>query len=438
MMRRLSSSGRDRTGRTDALDLNVPADSTATDDTTPSEATGLTTMASPTDARPSLIGLGAEPLTAWFRERGLPTYRAAQVGRWIYRRRATDFDQMTDLPRSLRDELAKHFQLFTTEVAQHNVAPDGTHKLLLACHDARRIECVLMFGPSRRTVCFSTQVGCAMGCVFCASGLRGVERNLTSGEMIEQVLRAEHALPIEERVSHLVVMGMGESLANFDPLIAALDRICSPDGLGLSPRRVTISTVGLPEKIRRLAALDRPYHLAVSLHAPTEALRDELVPVNAKVGLHAVLEASDEYFARTGRQITFEYVLLHGVNDRPEHARALTDLLNRRKAHVNLIPYNPVEGLPYQRPSPRAIDAFVATLRRGRVSVTVRKTKGRPIDAACGQLRRRAEDGSWAAARARPGRTPRPRDATESAIPPNVATSPTTSTAPPSTPSRPS
>jgi 23S rRNA (adenine2503-C2)-methyltransferase len=189
-------------------------------------------------------------------------------------------------------------------------------------------------------------------------------------------------------------MGMGESLANLDNLIIALDYLCSSKvGLGLSQRRVTISTVGLPEKIRKLAALDRQYHLAVSLHAPTEELRNELVPINEKVGLNAVLEAADSYFQTTGRQVTFEYVLLHGINDRLRDAQALAHRLQGRKSHVNLIPYNPVAGLPFERPNPEAIRRFVNVLQDHGISATVRKTKGQAIDAACGQLRRRADDG---------------------------------------------
>jgi 23S rRNA (adenine2503-C2)-methyltransferase len=243
-----------------------------------------------------------------------------------------------------------------------------------------------------------------MGCVFCASGLKGVERNLTSGEIIEQVLRLRNLLPAGESITHIVVMGMGESLANLDNLITAMDWLCSTDsGLGLSQRRVTISTVGLPEKIRKLAALDRQYHLAVSLHAPTEKLRNLLVPVNEKVGLNAVLEAADLYFQSTGRQVTYEYVLLHDVNDRLEDAQALAKRLQGRKAHVNLIPYNPVASLPFKRPEPEAIRRFVTTLRDRGVSATVRKTKGRSIDAACGQLRRRLELGSEPRLPATPG-----------------------------------
>ena len=203
------------------------------------------------------------------------------------------------------------------------------------------------------------------------------------------MLHLRNLLPPGETITHIVVMGMGESLANLDNLAKALDRICSAEeGLGISQRRVTISTVGLPEKIRKLAAMDRQYHLAVSLHAPTEDLRNELVPVNEAIGLTAVMEAADAYFERTGRQVTYEYVLLSGINDGSADAKALARLLAARRAHVNLIPYNPVAGLPYGRPEPEAVDRFVAILRDRGVSVTVRKTKGRAIDAACGQLRR--------------------------------------------------
>lgn len=341
-----------------------------------------------------LLEVDRGELAGWLADRGHPAYRSGQVFRWVFDHRAADFEAMTNLPKPLRDELAASWAVFGTTVAHHHVSPDGTDKLLLACNDGRRIECVLMAEDDRRTACISTQVGCGMGCVFCASGLKGVERNLTAAEIVEQLLRLRDLLPSDERLTNVVVMGMGESLANLDNLLAGLDRVCSPDGLGLSPRRVTISTVGLPSKIRRLAEINRPYHLAVSLHAPTEELRDQLVPINDKVGLAAVLEAADAYFARSGRQITYEYVLLGGINDRPRDARDLGRLLARRKAHVNLIPYNPVPGLPYQRPEPETVRRFAESVRSAGVSVTVRKTKGREIDAACGQLRRRVEEAS--------------------------------------------
>ena len=328
----------------------------------------------------------------WMAERGYPPYRVRQVLDWIMHRRAQAFEPMSDLPKLLREQLDHEWMVFGTQVAYHDVAPDGTDKLVLECRDGRRIECVLMAEGSRRTVCVSTQVGCGMGCVFCASGLKGVERNLSADEILEQVLHLRNLLPLEETVSHVVVMGMGESLANFDNLIAALDRLSSADfGLGISQRRVTISTVGLPEKIRKLAALNRQYHLAVSLHAPTESLRNTLVPINEAIGLGAVIAAADAYFEQTGRQVTYEYVLLRGVNDSSTDAGALGRLLAARRAHVNLIPYNPVAGLSFERPDVETIRQFVAILRKWSVSVTVRKTKGRAIDAACGQLRRRLD-----------------------------------------------
>ncbi len=345
-----------------------------------------------------LLDATTDELRDWLGRNGHPPFRARQVNRWVFEGRATSFETMSDLPMDLRRRLDEEWAVFATTLVRHHTSPDGTDKLLLECPDGKRVECVLMAEDDRRTVCVSTQVGCGMGCVFCASGLKGVERNLTTGEILEQVLMARNFLPAEERLTNLVVMGMGESLANLDQLIPALDRVCAPDGLGLGQRRVTVSTVGLPEKMRKLAELDRQYHLAVSLHAPTEALRNELVPVNERVGLSAVMEAADAYFRRSGRQVTFEYVLLRGLNDRPQDASALAGLMDRRKAHVNLIPYNPVAGLPFERPTADAIDRFVRTLRARGVSVTVRKTKGREIDAACGQLRRRFEAGAGVAA----------------------------------------
>jgi 23S rRNA (adenine2503-C2)-methyltransferase len=349
----------------------------------------------PLSSKRLLLEATVEELQAWITSRGHLGYRVRQILKWVIQRRAESFEVMSDLPLVLRRQLALEWSVFGTHIAFHVRSPDGTDKLLLECRDGWRIESVLMAEDQRHTVCISTQVGCGMGCVFCASGLQGVERNLTAGEIVEQVLRLRNLLPPGDSITHIVVMGMGESLANLDNLISALDRLCSaaPDlGLGLSQRRVTISTVGLPEKIRKLATLNRQYHLAVSLHAPTEELRNELVPVNEKIGLSAVLRAADYYFQTTGRQVTYEYVLLHDVNDRLQDAQALAQRLQGRKAHVNLIPYNPVVGLRFKRPQPVAIRRFVSVLRNRGVSATVRKTKGRAIDAACGQLRQRLDD----------------------------------------------
>jgi 23S rRNA (adenine2503-C2)-methyltransferase len=254
--------------------------------------------------------------------------------------------------------------------------------------DKRLIECVLIQEDDRRTACISTQVGCGMGCVFCASGLDGVKRNLSAGEILEQLVRLRNLLHADQRLTHIVVMGMGEPLANLDALLEALEVAGAKDGLGIGARHITISTVGLPAKIRRLADLGKQYHLAVSLHAPNDLLRTRIVPTNDKTGLPDILAAADYFFERTGRQVTFEYVLLRGLNDEPAHAAELAGLLRGRHAHVNLIPFNDVQGLPYRRPSQEALDGFVARLRQGRISVKVRKRKGSEIDAACGQLRR--------------------------------------------------
>ncbi|HEY1067925.1 MAG TPA: 23S rRNA (adenine(2503)-C(2))-methyltransferase RlmN, partial [Pirellulales bacterium] len=289
---------------------------------------------------------------------------------------------------ALREKLARDFHLWATTITHRHVSADSTEKLLLQMHDGHRIECVLLKEQGRRAICISTQVGCAMGCVFCASGLEGVVRNLTTGEILEQILRLDRLLPAEERLSHIVVMGMGEPLANLDRLLPALAWASSPDGLGIGGRKITISTVGLTKALDRLADMDLPYHLAVSLHAPNDELRRELVPVSKNIGIDAVLASADRYFSVTGRRVTYEYVLLAGVNDQPQHARELADLLGHRNAFVNLIPFNAVEGLPFKDPSEHAVKRFLQILESEGVQVHVRKRKGDRINAACGQLRR--------------------------------------------------
>ncbi len=336
-----------------------------------------------------LLDQTIEQLQEWFAQRTLPRYRAAQVWGWLFEKRASQFDEMTDLPKALRGLLAEEFQLWTSRVEAHPVAADGTEKLLLSLGDGNRIECVLLRDDKQnRTVCISTQVGCAMGCVFCASGLDGVARNLTSGEILEELLQLARLLPAEERINHIVVMGMGEPLANLDRLLPALKVASVPYGLGIGARRITISTVGIPKAIRRLADENHQYHLAVSLHAPDDELRSRLVPTNRKVGIAAILEAADYYFDKTGRRPTYEYVLLGGLNDQPEHAHKLAGLLAGRPALINVIPYNPVAGLPYETPPSFATARFVEILEQAGLTVAVRWRKGDRIDAACGQLRR--------------------------------------------------
>lgn len=327
-------------------------------------------------------------LKAWLVEQGQAAFRAAQVRKWAFEGRAESFDAMSDLPKKLRAELAAQFQLWTSKVVRHLQSADGTEKLLLELADGGRIECVLLRDGERRSICISTQVGCAMGCVFCASGLDGVDRNLTSGEIVEQMLLLARLLPPEERLSHIVVMGMGEPLANLDNLLPALREANADDGLGIGQRRITISTVGLPKQLNRLCELNPGYHLAVSLHAPNDELRNRIVPTSKKISLAEILGAADRYFELSGRRLTFEYVLLAGINDKSEHARELAALLRGRTALLNVIPYNPVAGLPYQTPSATAVHRFRDILVAGGINVKFRQRKGDEINAACGQLRR--------------------------------------------------
>jgi 23S rRNA (adenine2503-C2)-methyltransferase len=359
-------------------------------------------------------------LAAWCAEYGQAAYRADQVRKWIYGKRVADFASMHDLPAALRQQLAAEFHLFASEIVRHQVASDRTEKLLLRLHDDEHIECVLMREPERVTVCISTQVGCAMGCVFCASGLMGIKRNLTTGEILDQILRLDRLLPLEERITNVVVMGMGEPLANLRNLLPALETLNEKGGMGLGARRITISTVGLPDKIRELAGCGHQYNLAVSLHAPNDELRNRIVPVNDNIGIAAILQAADEFFDKTGRRVTYEYVLLSGLNDEPEHARELAELLSnvgrisnpsdtadmtpsiqrgrienpsyaQRNAHINVIPMNEVAPLSLHGSSHERTERFVDVLRQHGVNVTVRKRKGADIDAACGQLRLREE-----------------------------------------------
>ncbi len=347
--------------------------------------------ASPPAPMTHALNMSLNDLRQWFLERDQPAYRAQQLSRWVFGQRLREWHQMTDFPTRLREEVAEHLSLWTTEIARHQHAADGTEKHLLQLSDGRSVESVLLRDGVRRTICISTQVGCAMGCVFCASGIGGVERNLTTGEIVEQTLRLQHLLPPDERLSHVVVMGMGEPLANLTALLAALAWVSDQHGLGISPRRVTISTVGIPAAIDKLCDLKSRFHLAVSLHAPHDKLRDQLVPINRQIGLDAVMQAAARYFEVSGRRLTFEYVLLAGVNDHDEHARQLARLLRGHTALLNVIPYNPVAGLPYDTPSLEAQRRFCGILTGGGVNVQVRERKGDRIDAACGQLRRQAQ-----------------------------------------------
>jgi len=335
----------------------------------------------------AILDLTIEQLAEWLKSVGQPSFRAKQIRRWLVQRRITTFEQMTDLPASLRKQLGEQFRFSPFEVVGHQIAKDATEKLLLRLHDGELVECVLMRDPDRRTVCISTQVGCAMGCVFCASGLLGVKRNLTPTEIIEQVLVLHRMMKDDERITNVVVMGIGEPLANYRSLMQSLTFLTDPDGFGLGARRITVSTVGLPDKIRELAQSGQQFNLAVSLHAPNDALRTEIVPVNKSIGIQDILDAADEYFEITGRRISYEYVLMAGINDRPEHAEELAFLLRGRNAHVNLIPMNGVNELIMTAPRDPDTQEFLDILEYQGITATVRKRKGADIDAACGQLR---------------------------------------------------
>ncbi|HBL46460.1 MAG TPA: 23S rRNA (adenine(2503)-C(2))-methyltransferase RlmN [Planctomycetaceae bacterium] len=353
----------------------------------PSENEIPQTSASEASMLPLITDLTRDQLAEWCIEHGSSSYRADQIRRWIFTKRVNDFDAMHDISKKFRDLLKENYRLFSTRIVKHQTSRDRTEKLLLELHDGHHVECVLMREPKRNTVCISTQVGCAMGCVFCASGLLGLTRNLTMGEILEQILRLDRVIGEEERISNIVVMGIGEPLANLSALIPALDTLNHKGGMGIGARKITVSTVGLPVKIRELADVNKSYILAVSLHAPNDTLRDQIVPTNNKIGIQKILDATDYYYVTTGRRGTFEYILLAGVNDSPAQAHELACLLKHRNAHVNLIPANGVQETGYQTPTTEAVDRFFMTLAKGGVNVTVRKRKGDDIDAACGQLR---------------------------------------------------
>jgi 23S rRNA (adenine2503-C2)-methyltransferase len=363
-----------------AYDVQEPAYPVST----PSANDTTSMTSSPPQA---LCDLSASDLVTWCEDHDATSYRAVQIRRWLFGKRVNDYDSMHDVPASLRTTLEAELPLFSSKVIDHRIATDRTEKLLLELSDGEHVECVLMRETKRRTVCVSTQVGCGMGCVFCASGLLGLKRNLSTAEILEQVLYIDRLLGEDERITNMVVMGIGEPLANLSALLPAVDTLNEKGGMGLGARRITISTVGLPEKIRELAGHGKKYNLAVSLHAPNDELRNRIVPVNDRTGIDEILAAADEYFDRTGRRVTYEYVLLGGLNDAAEHARELAALLKQRHAHVNLIPMNPVSETDFVAPTDAAISRFFDFLEQAGVPTTLRKRKGADIDAACGQLR---------------------------------------------------
>src|SRR6185295_121114 len=333
-----------------------------------------------------LIEQEREALESALAELGYPRFHAGQIFRWIYRRGVTNAEDMTDLPRELRAALAARFQLTTPTLVQRERSIDGTEKFVLRLADGRTIESVFIPDTPAMTFCISTQVGCAMACSFCLTGKMGLVRNLTAGEIVGQVRVLVDALAMRDTAFNIVLMGMGEPLHNYDETMKALRILADGQGFNLPPRRVTLSTVGLLPALERLANEEVMPNLAISLHAPTDAQRGALVPINRKYGVAEIIAACKRFPLKKRSRITFEYVLLAGVNDSPQDARQLARLLAGMKAKVNVIPLNAAAGIPFERPSDEAIDRFAKIVAEHGVTVSVRKSRGRDIRAACGQL----------------------------------------------------
>lgn len=321
-----------------------------------------------------------------------PNFRAKQVLEWVYAHGVASYDAMTNLSKPLRARLAAELPIYASTLVQQQVATDDTIKLLLRWPDGATSEAVLIPDGERRTACISTQVGCPVRCVFCASGLGGLQRQLTAGEIVEQAMRVRAQCDGGSRLSNVVFMGLGEPLANYDATVRALRTINADWGMGIGARKITISTVGLPGQMRRLAGEQLQVTLALSLHAPTDELRRQIIPWAERVSLDELVDAANDYFDRTGREITLEYILLGSLNDGVEHARALAGVARRMRSNVNLLQYNVVEGLPYRRPTDESARRFLSTLRDAGVNAHLRRSRGQDIEAACGQLRRRVVD----------------------------------------------
>ena len=361
--------------------------------------------------KPDLRSQTRDELTAQFAAWKEPSYRVNQLLSWVYTRAARGWEDMSNLPKTLRARLEQHYTLSPLELVRRQGARDTTQKFLWRLADLSLVESVLipanpaLYGAAsdRHTLCLSTQVGCAYGCKFCASGLDGWKRNLRVEEIVDQVLAVERWHRDESKVEgrestandrlidNLVIMGMGEPLANYENLLQSLRLLNAPWGGGIGARKITVSTSGLAPQIVRLADEPLQFRLAVSLHGATDEVRNRIMPVNRKYSLKVLGEALQHYQTRKGRLITFEYILIAGVNDGLEQVKPLGALARRFHAKVNLIPYNRVEGLSWNRPDERTQDAFLAALERQKVAVTLRREKGLDIDAACGQLRLRTE-----------------------------------------------
>jgi 23S rRNA (adenine2503-C2)-methyltransferase len=334
----------------------------------------------------NLYDLSLDDLTAYLKSLGEPAFRAKQIWGWLYERRAAQFDEMTNLPKTLRETLATQTTLGTLKLMAEQRSQDGTIKRVYALPDNRMIEAVLMvYEDGRRTACISTQAGCAMGCVFCATGQMGFMRHLTTTEVFEQaMIYARELAAKDERLSNVVLMGMGEPFHNYDASIGVMHRLM--DDLGIGARHITVSTVGMVPQIRRFADEGLQVQLAISLHAADDAARGALLPVNKRWKLDELMAACHYYIAKSGRRVTFEWALIHGETDTPEQAQALGRLLQGMLCHVNVIPLNPTAGYGGSPSEVAATDRFIAILGDYGVSATVRVRRGIDIDAGCGQL----------------------------------------------------
>ena len=345
-------------------------------------------MAASMSTRANLFGLGREGLSTLIAGLGEPAYRAGQVFRWLYGRRVRAIEEMSDLPRALRERLALSHDLRWPEVVERQHSQDGTVKLLFRLPEASSIEAVFIPEAERRTICISTQAGCPLKCAFCLTGIMGYTRNLTAAEILGQVavVMEEHGAGEPERPWNIVVMGMGEPLLNYEATVQALRVLMDDEGFAIAPRRLTLSTVGILPALARLAAEPVRPNLAISLHASNPELRARLMPIEHKYALSDVVETALRYPVPRGGRVTFEYVLLRDVNDRPENARELARLLGGKHAKVNLIPLNAAAEIPFGAPSEDAVQEFCRTLSAADVPVSVRRSRGQDILAACGQL----------------------------------------------------
>jgi len=344
-----------------------------------------------TTGKTNLLDLDRQGLRAFFAQLGEKPYRADQVMKWIYHRLENDFERMTDLGKSLRNRLAEVACVGPPNILHEKGSTDGTHKWLLGMDGGNAIETVYIPEPTRGTLCVSSQVGCALNCTFCSTATQGFNRNLSTAEIIGQVwVAARHLGNVphqQRRITNVVMMGMGEPLMNFDSVVAAMNLMRDDLGFGLASKRVTLSTSGLVPQIDKLSEVV-DVSLAVSLHAPTDELRSTLVPINRKYPIDELLAACKRYVElRPRASVTFEYTLMKGINDHPDHARKLVRLMRRLPSKVNLIPFNPFPGTRYERSDPEVIEDFRRILNNAGVIATVRRTRGDDIDAACGQLK---------------------------------------------------